>query len=204
MKCESKKPNAIKEQLLSCGVELIQKQGFHGTGIKDLVQAAGVPKGSFYYYFESKEQFTAQSIIHYITPFVDRIHALVATIGETRSAMAVLTEYFAEMASELEQNPDAGGCLLGNLLGEIDSSNQLAMAALESATENYQAALEKLIAAGQKEGDIRTDIDQKTLTGLLFDAWQGAILRNRVDKNTRALAQFIDHFLHRLLASVNQ
>ena len=65
----------LKEKLLDRGVALLMEQGYHGTGLQELVQSVGVPKGSFYNYFESKEAFSAEVVAHYIEPFIKRLDA---------------------------------------------------------------------------------------------------------------------------------
>ena len=62
-----------KENLLSQGVSLLMQQGYHGTGLKEILDAVQIPKGSFYNYFGSKENFAAEVIEHYINPFIDQL-----------------------------------------------------------------------------------------------------------------------------------
>ena len=65
----------LREKLLDRGVALLMEQGYHGTGLQELVKSVGVPKGSFYNYFESKEAFSAEVVAHYIDPFIKRLDA---------------------------------------------------------------------------------------------------------------------------------
>ena len=51
-----------KEQILWAGLELMKIHGYNGTSVKDIVDAAGVPKGSFYNYFVSKESFALEAL----------------------------------------------------------------------------------------------------------------------------------------------
>ena len=60
-----KKNNEIKINLIESGLKLFSERGYHGTGIKEIVDSQGVPKGSFYNYFESKEDFIAEIVKHY-------------------------------------------------------------------------------------------------------------------------------------------
>ena len=60
-----KKNNEIKINLIESGLKLFSERGYHGTGIKEIVNSQGVPKGSFYNYFESKEDFIAEIVKHY-------------------------------------------------------------------------------------------------------------------------------------------
>ena len=56
------KKSQTRTKLLQTGLRLLAENGFNGTGIKEIVDEVGVPKGSFYYYFKSKEDFTVEII----------------------------------------------------------------------------------------------------------------------------------------------
>lgn len=61
----TRRTEGFHERLLEAGVALFAEMGYHGTGVKDIVERAGVPKGSFYSYFDSKEAFGAAILRHY-------------------------------------------------------------------------------------------------------------------------------------------
>ena len=58
-----------KAKILQQGAELVYRQGFNNTGIQEILESAGVPKGSFYFYFKSKEQFGLELIDYYMEFF---------------------------------------------------------------------------------------------------------------------------------------
>ena len=97
--------------------------------------------------------------------------------------------------------PDTGGCLLGNLLGEIGDTSQHALHALSAAVNQYKSALAGLLQRAQEEGDVRSDLSSDELAGLLFDTWQGAILRMRVETTTAPLRAFSDQILKVVIPS---
>ena len=102
-----------RERLLDQGVQMLMSQGYHGTGLKEVLDHVKIPKGSFYNYFGSKEEFAAEAITHYIEPFIQRLSAhLQASQPDGLSALKV---YYNELIHELEQSDYKGGCLLGNL-----------------------------------------------------------------------------------------
>lgn len=200
MKEKRSKSNETKAQLLDCGISLIQRGGFHGTGISDLVKSAGIPKGSFYYYFDCKEQFAAEAVKEYMRPFLETLEEIAS--DTSTPALTSLKQYFSRIARDIQEKPEAGGCLLGNLLGELDRDNKIALVALAEVTESYKALIARLVLRAQREGDIRNDLDHQTLAGIVFDAWQGAILRSRVDQSGSSMIQFADHFFTSLLSPV--
>ena len=182
-----------RTKLLDEGVALLMEQGYHGTGLQELVQRVGVPKGSFYNYFQSKEAFSAEVVAHYIDPFLKRLAELLAR--RDLSADAALRTYFHELIAETERRDFKGGCLLGNLIGEIGETSELCQTALRDAVHRYRDKLCEGIARAQREGGFRTDLDAREMADLLVNFWQGALLRMKIERSVRPLTQFCETLL---------
>jgi TetR/AcrR family transcriptional repressor of nem operon len=177
----------IRKRLLDEGVQLLMEQGYHGTGLQELVQKVGVPKGSFYNYFPSKEEFSAEVVRHYIDPFIRQLdaHLRRTDIG----ADAALLNYFDELIAETERRNFKGGCLLGNLIGEIGDTSDLCQISLRDAVRRYREKLREGLARGQREGSFRKDIDAKNMADFLVNVWQGALLRMKIERSVLPLTQ---------------
>lgn len=187
-------PSEIRETFLEQGVMLLMDQGYHGTGIQELVQRVGVPKGSFYNYFESKEAFSAEVVRHYIEPFINQLDFQLNKNGA--SAEKALKAYFKEMIEETEKRNFKGGCLLGNLIGEIGETDDLCQLALKEAVHRYRDKLKEAIARGQKDGSFRGDLSASQMADILVNFWQGALLRMKIERSVRPLVQFTDLMLN--------
>ena len=72
--------NDTRAHILDVGYQLIAQKGFVGVGLAEILQQAGVPKGSFYHYFPSKELFGQALIEHYFADYVTRLSALFADV----------------------------------------------------------------------------------------------------------------------------
>ncbi len=176
-----------RENLLNQGVALLMQQGYHGTGLKEILDAVQIPKGSFYNYFGSKENFGAEVIQHYITPYIEQLTGYLQT--PDTDALTALHRYFNESIAELERTDFKGGCLLGNLIGEIGDSSDICRIALQTTLNRYRDVLESGISKAQQEGTIRTDKSAREMADFLVNAWQGALLRMKVEKSTAPLQQ---------------
>ena len=174
-----------KEKLLERGVALFTEQGYHGAGLQDILASVGVPKGSFYNYFASKEEFGAAAIAHYIAPFISRLDGWLKR--PELDARAALEGYFGELIEELERRRFVGGCLLGNLIGEVGDTSETCRLALKNAVHGYRDKLREGIERGQREGVFRADLDAEAMADFLSDAWQGALLRMKIEQSTRPL-----------------
>jgi TetR/AcrR family transcriptional repressor of nem operon len=186
-------PSLTREKLLEKGVALLMEQGYHATGLQELVQAAGVPKGSFYNYFPSKEAFSAEVVKQYIEPFIEQLDAHLAREGQ--SGADALQSYFRALIEEAERRRFKGGCLLGNLIGEVGDTSDLCQASLRQAVHRYRDKLSQGIARAQKEGHFRTDIKAEEMADFLVNAWQGALLRMKIERSVRPLTQCCEMLL---------
>ncbi len=182
-----------REKLLSQGVNLLMERGYHGTGLKEILDAVKIPKGSFYNYFGSKEEFGAQVIRHYIEPFIEQLSAHLR--NPEVDALSAIRIYFDELVAELERQNYKGGCLLGNLMGEIGDTSELCRAALQSAVHRYRNLLQTGLEKAQKEGRVRSDKSSRLIADVLVDAWQGALLRMKIEQSSSPLRAFSDEFL---------
>ncbi|WP_026605841.1 TetR/AcrR family transcriptional regulator [Methylocapsa acidiphila] len=184
---------ATRLAVLDQGLALIMRNGYHGTGLSDILAAAKVPKGSFYHYFASKEDFGVQVIAHYIDPFIKQLNCCID--APEHDALTALKSYFLSQIEDLQSKNFEGGCLLGNLMGEIGDTSEAARAALKEAVDRYRDALEAGLDRAQREGSVRLDKTARSLADLLIDAWQGALLRMKIEHSARPLQRFLDEIL---------
>lgn len=182
-----------RTNLLDHGVYLLMTQGYHATGVNEIVNAVQVPKGSFYSYFESKEAFAAEAIAHYIEPYIQ--HLTEHLQNPKIDALTALKRYYADNIVEVEQNGYKGGCLLGNLIGEIGDTSERCNQALKSALERYQSLLQKALLKAQQEGTVRKDMSAENMARLLVNNWQGALLRMKLEQSVLPLQEFCDTLL---------
>jgi TetR/AcrR family transcriptional repressor of nem operon len=182
-----------RENLLNKGVALLKEQGYHGTGLKEILDAVQIPKGSFYNYFSSKEEFCAAVIGHYIEPFIVQLDGHLQ--NPDLDALSALTQYFSELIAELENAGFKGGCLLGNLMGEIGDTSELCREALQLAVNRYRNLLQAGLEQAQQQGTVRTDLSAQVMADLLTNAWQGALLRMKIEHSSVPLKQCCDALL---------
>lgn len=181
------KKNIKKENLLAQGVQLLMQQGYHGTGLKEILDAVQIPKGSFYNYFPSKESYAAEVVQHYIEPFIIQLDSYIQ--NPELDGLSALKSYFQTLINGLEAAEFKGGCLLGNLMGEIGDTSDICRTSLQSAVSRYQRLLTVGLLKAQKEGAVRTDKSAEDMAALLTNAWQGALLRMKIEQSSEPLKQ---------------
>lgn len=190
---KSEKKEASRESLLNKGVDVLMQQGYHGTGLKEILDAVNIPKGSFYNYFDSKEDFAAKVIQHYVDPFVLR---LAANLQQSETdALAAMQHYFDELIAQVEKNDFKGGCLLGNLMGEVADTSSLCQQSLKVAVNRFRELLQSGLAKAQQQGTVRADKSAEDMADLLINTWQGALLRAKIEKSSRPVRQCCEDLL---------
>lgn len=174
-----------REKLLDQGVKMLMDQGYHGTGLKEILDVVNIPKGSFYNYFGSKEMFAAEAIIHYIEPFIELLNKHLQT--PKIDGLTALKNYYAELINEVEKTGYKGGCLLGNMMGEVGDTSEECRRSLLLTIDRYNELQESALLRAQQEGVVRKDRTAKSMVDLLFSSWQGALLQMKVEKSVQPL-----------------
>ncbi len=181
----------VRGRLLEAGVETFSKSGFNGCSVQDITEAAGVPKGSFYNHFESKEALGAAALEYYWADggACDQLKALNQPGTSPRER---LRSYFEQAAAEMARRGYTGGCLAGNLAAEQSDHSPLIAAQLSSIFANWTRRLAECIGEAQAAGEIQSVADPGLLATFVLNAWEGAMLRARIERGDRPLRQFID------------
>lgn len=181
-------------RLLDKGVSSFLVQGYHGTGIKQVLDEVGVPKGSFYNYFESKEEFGAAAIRHYAACFGERMEK---ALEQASDPMTGLRQFLEGLMSDFEASGYVGGCLIANLGGELEGS-EVCRAALASAFQDWRDSTADVLRQGQELGQVRSDLPAEELADLFVETWEGAVIRMKLDQSLtplrRVVARLIDDY----------
>jgi TetR/AcrR family transcriptional repressor of nem operon len=178
----------VRRRLLEAGLALVHARGFAASGVKDITDAAAVPKGSFYAYYPSKEAFAAAILEHYWSDIEMRLLPILDADG---LAQERITRFFHALADEHEAGDFLLGCLVGKLSLELGGSSEPVRAELVCILDRWDEALTTCVRSGQGgPGDIRADLDAGELASLLIEAWEGAALRGKVTRSRTPYDRF--------------
>lgn len=190
-------PTDIPRRLAAAGRELFSRQGYNATGIQQITDLAGVPKGSFYNHYASKEAFAAAIVSQYAEMLRDSWTEMMAAAPP--EPMAAIRYAFGKKIAYHERATCRSGCLVGNFAAEMAEASPLCRDEMASAMAGWRERLAELIAAAQAAGEIRADIPAATAAALFWDTWEGALLRMKVDNSTAPLKQSVELLLDHLL-----
>lgn len=193
-----KRPDS-REQLLNAGVAALHSKGFNGCGVQEITEAAGVPKGSFYNYFESKEVFSAEVLEHYWGQLASKNLAILS--DENIPALTRLKSYFVQRAEVHGEGNYERGCMIGNLATEVTGQSRLVRDRLGGLFAEWVRVIANCIRDAQEAGEIDSDLPSEIIASFLVNAWQGSVMRAKVDRDSSSFDQFIDVVFSKLLVN---
>ena len=179
-----------RSDIIRIGTELISRQGYNATGIEMVLKEAGVPKGSFYHYFKSKEEFGLAVMDVFADYYSQRMTALLQD-----AALSPLTRIRTLLQGSLERfsrNQCSKGCLIGNLGQEMADQNERFRARLDEIFDDWRTLFAGCLAEAQTAKELDSRLDAEALASFILSGWEGAILRAKVMKSPQPLQDFIE------------
>ncbi|NKI18535.1 TetR/AcrR family transcriptional regulator [Spongiibacter sp. KMU-166] len=180
----AKANNENYQRILSAGYTLISRKGFSAVGLAELLVHAGVPKGSFYYYFKSKEQFGEALVDHYFDDYQQRVKQLFSAPG--LNAKDKLLRYWQEWLRRESAEGDCGKCLVVKLGAEVAELSEPIRLRLKAASEKTVQQLADLIERGNRDGSL-TITDPTQCAAQLYQMWLGASLLTKLQQSAQPL-----------------
>ncbi|HEX6590554.1 MAG TPA: TetR/AcrR family transcriptional regulator [Moraxellaceae bacterium] len=175
-----------REHLLSTGEAVIRGKGFAAVGLAEILAEAGVPKGSFYHYFKSKEAFGADMLARYFRNYAGQCQSLLSRPGAT--ARERLLDYYKRWASHEGGNCQQA-CLAVKLSGEVADLSEPMREVLAAGMREVEKRLAEAIRAGQADGSLHGELEADDLAVALYTLWVGAELMAKVQRSSTPLQQ---------------
>ena len=185
-------PNAkatTKAALVDAGLHIMLEKGYHHMGIQDVLQAAGVPKGSFYYYFPSKEAFAREVIAQFAVAYTERLEQYLG--DTTQSPLTRLRRHLEQSLAQFESRGCRRGCLIGNLSQELADQNDVFRERLETVLTTWRERYTRLFQEAQEVGELRADLAPEGLADFYLNSFEGALLRAKVHKSMHPMRLFM-------------
>lgn len=179
------KPN-VREQLMEAGLRTLHTQGFNGCAVQDITQAAGVPKGSFYNHFTSKEAL-AMAALEQFWANGDARRALLS--DSSIEPVERLRRHFQMLTTALGKIQYERGCMIGNFSSEM-SRNIEFRERLAKMYSDWTDAVEVCIQDAEAADRLKLPVPAKTIAAFLVSAWEGAVLRSKVELSGVAFDDF--------------
>jgi TetR/AcrR family transcriptional regulator, transcriptional repressor for nem operon len=176
--------------LLETGRRIFSEKGYTASGLEAVLQAAGVPKGSFYYYFNSKEDFGLQVINHFAESYEEVLNRFLE--DESLSPLERLRRLFESTVERLETQGCRHGCLVGSLSQEMANQSEVFRSRLMEIFQQRVKRFADCLRQAQAAGEVPEQLDVNQLAEFWLNSWQGAILRAKIVRSTAPLRTFLD------------
>src|SRR5262245_27928746 len=179
---------SLRDRIVDAGLRVMFRQGYIGSGVRDIVAEAAAPQGSFTNHFRSKEAFAREVLDRYFA----HVQGLVSQALDDRnlSARERLRRYLDIITQRLEADGFSRGCLIGDFSLEAVGHSEMLRERLAAIFAEWRAPYAGCIAEAQAAGEIAATFDPLDLAEFLLASWQGAILRMKVERSPEPLERF--------------
>jgi TetR/AcrR family transcriptional repressor of nem operon len=174
-----------KQKILEAGAAIIHQKGFNYTGLQEILSAAGMPKGSFYNHFKSKEDFGLQ-VIDFFSDYFDQFSKDILE-DRTRSPLSRLEELLDRFMDFFISKDYTCGCPVGNLAQELGDLSPVFQKKLSKAIDKMVDKYTMVLSEAQAAGEISEDLDAKEAANFIVAGWHGALIRMKVTRSIEPL-----------------
>lgn len=188
-----------KDDIVQAGLDIILSKGFNATGVEAILKQANVPKGSFYNFFSSKEEFGLAIIDRYIAEINSRIFQPILE-EDSLPPLQRIRKCFESLISLFEINDCSKGCLIGNLSLEMSDQYEKVRQRLDLVLQRWADIYAALLLQAKRENALPSELDVEMLAENMIASYEGALLRAKVKKSSEPLRNFIHLYFDKFLA----
>ena len=194
------KPNDKKLLLINIGTAIFTQKGFSITSLDEIVEIAEIPKGSFYYYFKSKDEFAIEVIKNYGIYFSKKLQRILS--NDKKAPLERLKEFTKEAEAGVRRYEFKRGCLIGNLGQEMATLEERFRIELLNVIADWRDQVRQCIDLAKERLEIKTTVDASELANFFWCAWEGAVLCSKLELSTQPLNIVSRLFITELLQPV--
>ena len=170
-----------RTSILAAGQRLMAGKGFSAVGLNEILTETGVPKGSFYHYFASKDAFGEALLDRYFDDYLSGMDDTLRRPGLTMAQR--LLNYFQDWQEAQSFLDCQGKCLAVKLGAEVADLSEPMRLALKQGTAGITSRLARAIESGVSEGSLSVDGDPARVAESLYQLWLGASVMVKIVRN---------------------
>ncbi|MDX3770691.1 MULTISPECIES: TetR/AcrR family transcriptional regulator [unclassified Streptomyces] len=186
---------SMREEIVDAAVAQFHSKGYNAAGVKDITDAAGTPKGSFYNHFDSKESLAVVALERYGAS--RRLQDLAAS---DIAPLVRLRKHFEFLRDETVDAGFARGCLIGNFGAEVADHSETIRTGVRESLGHWASMISGALVEAQQAGTVRADLDPEKTARFLLNAWEGTLIAARSSRSGDAFDDFFDTAFGALLA----
>ena len=181
-----------RQKLIRTGLIHLTERGYSSVGVDEILKSSGVPKGSFYHYFQNKADYGSQLIDAYNDYFIGRLNEAFSD-----EDLSPLNQFRAFTTGAIERMAHHGfrrGCLVGNLGQEMGALPKDYRAKLIDVLSQWETLTADCLQRAQASKEIPNSKDPKALASFFWIGWEGAVLRAKLERSPKPLTDFTETF----------
>lgn len=168
----------VRDKILATGQRIIGGKGFSAVGLNEILTTAGVPKGSFYHYFSSKDAFGEALLEDYFASYLADMDRTFRAIGQNKAEQ--LGAYFRAWQANQSFEDCQGKCLAVKLGAEVADLSESMRAVLKRGTTAIIDRLASALRAGNEDGSLSVQVPPEAAAQSLYQLWLGASLMVKI------------------------
>ncbi|WP_193045396.1 TetR/AcrR family transcriptional regulator [Mycolicibacterium baixiangningiae] len=174
-----------RQAILDTAERLMVQKGYSAVGLTEVLTTAGVPKGSFYHYFSSKDAFGEAMLQKYFTDYLANMDRIIATPGAGPAEQ--LMTYWQQFYDKQKVDDCQGRCLVVKLAAEVADLSEPMRLTLQQGTAGIIDRLERMLAAGVEDHSLPLPVTPALAANSLYGAWVGASVLAKVNRSPEHL-----------------
>lgn len=171
----------VRQHILDTAQKIISRKGYSAVGLNEILTVADVPKGSFYYYFKSKDAFGEAMLQNYFEEYLFNMDNIINVPNKTMAQR--LINYWEYWLMSQESFDCQGKCLAVKLAAEVSDLSEAMRLALKAGTIGITDRLNSVITGGIADGSLTIDDDPAKLAQALYQMWLGASLMAKINRS---------------------
>ena len=177
-----------REKILTEGLRVVHEQGFAGASVRDIVQAAGVPQGSFTNHFASKEAFGLEVLDLYFARGCELMRETLR--NDSLPPLQRLGAYIDATKDRLNRNGMRSGCLYGNFTAEASDHSEILRQRLVEIFAEVRASVAYCLRAAVEAGELSPSLDCEEVAAFIVASLQGANLLAKAQRSPVPVERF--------------
>jgi TetR/AcrR family transcriptional repressor of nem operon len=170
-----------KDKILANGLKVMLERGYVGASVRDIVEAAGVPQGSFTNHFASKEAFSLEILNIY---FAHNRDVIAETLrNEALSPLKRLRAYIDASITAIKNHGTKNGCLVGNFAAEASDHSEVIRKRVSAIYGEVREAVTDCLKAAVKDGELPKSLKTSEVATFVVTGLQGAWLVSKVERD---------------------
>jgi len=194
-----KRSEQTREALIEAGIAQLSEHGYHGTGIKQILDEVSVPKGSFYNFFDSKEAFVAEVIGHYSCNLLSQLNDFIEGEGKSLSPVEQLRSIYRYSLKQYASHEFKKSCLVGSIATEISAESEMCRIELERAMKKWLKFFSVIFTEAQTQQLVRDDISPADMAAVYWAAWEGSLIKMKMSADTKPVKKIMELMIETLL-----